>query len=128
MNYSWAPNERGATLVESLVAVLIFALAARATGILLTQQLRLQVTNATATTAIALASKEFEDLRALDYPNIASRSSTTRVGSITYNVQTTVVADSPQPNVKSITATVTWTEPSGAKTYSLYGIYTDITR
>jgi hypothetical protein len=114
--------------MESLVAVVLFALAARAMGILFTQQFRMQGTNFTTTTAIALASKELEDLRALDYPNIASRSSTATTGAITYNIQTTVVADSPQPNLKTINASVTWTEPSGPKAYSLYAIYTDITR
>jgi len=128
MNSRLLCSQRGATLVESLVAVVMFALTARATGILLSQQFRMQVTNFTTTTAIALASKEIEDLRALDYPNVASRSSTVTAGAVTYNIQTTVVADSPKANLKSITASVRWTEPSGPKAYSLYAIYTDVTR
>lgn len=128
MNSRRLRSQRGTTLVESLVAVVLFALAARAMGILFSQQFRMQGTNFTTTTAIALASKELEDLRALDYPNVASRSSTATAGAITYTIQTTVVADSPQPNLKTINASVTWTEPSGPKTYSLYAIYTDVTR
>ena len=121
-------SQRGATLLESLVAVVMFALTARATEILLSQQLRMQVTNFTTTAAIVLASKEIEDLRALDYPNVASRSSSVTAGAITYSIRTTVVADSPKPNLKSITTSVTWTEPSGPKAYSLYAVYTDVTR
>lgn len=128
MNSKRAGRERGGTLIECLVAIALFGLGGAAMEGLLVQHLRMESTNVTSTTAITLASKELEDLRGLDYLDIGSRSSTVTMDGLCYNIQTTVVANSPQANLKSITASVSWTEPSGPKTYSLYGIYTDITR
>jgi type II secretory pathway pseudopilin PulG len=115
-------------LLESLVAIALFGLAGTAMERLVVQQMRMENTNITSTTAIALAAKELEDLRGLDYPDVSSRSSTVTVQGLRYTIQTTVVPDSPQPNLKSIRADVSWTEPSGPKSYALYGIYTDVTR
>lgn len=121
-------HNAGATLIESLVAVGLFAIVAAAVGDLLTTHIRRQVTNTTATTAISLAEAELEDLRSLDYPDMTSRSKTTAVQGVTYDVGTTVLADSPAHLMKSVTTTVTWTDPAGPHTVSLYAIYTDITR
>lgn len=121
-------DQRGTTLMESLVALTLFGLTAAAIGNLLTQEIRLQGTNGTATTAITLAERELEDLRAQDYGTIASRSAVNTVGGATYTLLTTVVPDSPAPFMKSITTNVTWTEAIGPQSYLLYAIYTDVTR
>jgi Tfp pilus assembly protein PilV len=121
-------RQRGATLLEALVALGLFAIAASAFGTLLTQQIRMQTTNGTSTQAVALGEKELEDIRALDYDQIASRTNTATVGYKTFTITTKVVPDSPAPNMKSVTTTVSWTEPNGAQKYTIYAIYTDITR
>lgn len=130
MNCRRARRERGASLIESLVALALFGIAAAAVGNLLTQHIRRERTNGTTTAAIAVAEAELESLRSLDYPNIASRTTdpTPSAGSPAYHVQTTVVADSPAPSLKTITTQVTWTEPAGPQSVSLYAVYTDITR
>lgn len=115
-------------MIESLVALTLFALTAAAIGSLMTWEIRLQGTNGTTTAAISLAEKEFEDLRSLDYGTIASRSAVRAVGGAKYTMQTTVVPDSPAPYMKTITTNVTWTEAIGSQSYSLYAIYTDVTR
>jgi type II secretory pathway pseudopilin PulG len=114
--------------MESLVALTLFALSAAAVGTLLTNEIRLQGTNGTTTTAVSLAERELEDLRSMDYSDIASRSATSVVGGATYYLTTTVVPDSPAPLMKSVTTNVTWTEAVGAQSYLLYAIYTDVTR
>jgi Tfp pilus assembly protein PilV len=128
MNCKRLHDQRGSTLMESLVAIALFGITGAAMERLVVQQLRMENTNVTSTTAITLASKELEDLRGLDYPDIGSRSSTVTVNGLNYTIQTTVVPDSPQANLKSIRASVSWTEPAGLKSYALYGIYTDVTR
>jgi len=121
-------KQDGGILAESLVAIGLFAISAAAIGQLLVQHVRLQGSNGTATTAIALAAQELEDLRALDYSDMLSHSGTVTAGAITYNIQTTVVPDSPEPNLKSITTSISWTEPAGPKVYTTYVIFSDITR
>lgn len=130
MNSRSARTQAGATLIESLVALALFGIAAASIGNLLTQHVRRQRTNGTTTTAIALAESELEAIRSFDYPSIASRTidPTPAAGSPTYHIQTTVVADSPAPSLKTVTTQVTWTEPAGAQSVSLYAIYTDVTR
>ncbi len=121
-------GERGATLLEALVALALFAIAVSAFGGLLTQQIRMQTTNGTSTQAVALGEKELEDIRSLDYDQIASRTNTATIGAKTFTITTQVVPDSPASNMKSVTTTVSWTEPNGAQKYTIYAIYTDITR
>jgi prepilin-type N-terminal cleavage/methylation domain-containing protein len=122
-------SQRGFTMIETVVSLSLFVLAAAAVGKLLVSQVRMETDNATKTTAISLATKELEDLRSLDYPSIpASRTSTTTVGSLTYRVTSKATFDSPAAGMARITTTVTWTEPLGSQTYTVNAIYTDVTR
>jgi prepilin-type N-terminal cleavage/methylation domain-containing protein len=121
-------NERGVSLMETLVALSLFAIAAGTMGDFLVQQIRMASTNHNFTSAYALAEQELEDVRALDYVDIVPRSSTKAVGSVTFNLRTDVVANTPAPNMKSITVSVDWNEPGGARNVALHTIYTAIKR
>jgi prepilin-type N-terminal cleavage/methylation domain-containing protein len=122
-------SQRGFTLVETVVSLGLFVLAAAAIGNLLVSQMRMETGNANKTTAISLATNALEDLRALDYNSIpTSQTSTTTVNGLTYTVTSTARFDYPSPSVASITTTVSWTEPLGSQTYTLNVIYTDVTR
>lgn len=122
-----ARNQRGTTLIECVVAIVLFAIAAAAIGDLLTEQIRMQRSNGTTSTAISVAAGELEDVRTLNYADMANRSSTTVVDGVTYNLETSVAANAPQQNMKTVHTTVVWTEPTGAKSYTLHSIYTDVT-
>ena len=123
-------KQRGATLIESLVALGLFGIVAAAVGNLLIEHIRRERTNGTTTAAVGLAEAELESIRSLDYPDIASRvtNPTPAAGSPAFHVLTTVVADSPAPSLKTITTQVSWTEPAGSQSVSLYAVYTDVTR
>jgi prepilin-type N-terminal cleavage/methylation domain-containing protein len=129
MNSDGLAGERGFTLIETLVSLGLFVVATAAIGGLLVSQIRMETSNAAKTTAISLAAKELEDLRALDYSSIpASRTSTATVSGLTYTVTSRAVFDSPANGMASITTTLSWTEPLGSQTYVLNAIYTDVTR
>ena len=122
-------NQRGTTLIESLFALTLFGLTASAVGNLLVEQVRMQGWNTYRTNAIAIASGELEDLRSMDYNSIPSaRSSTIAIGGMTYSVSTVALADTPASGMKQITTTVSFTEPTGPKSYTLNAIYTAIKR
>jgi hypothetical protein len=107
------------------MAITLFALTAAAIGNLLTREFLLEAANTTTTTAVSLAERELEDLRAQDYNTLASRSSTTTVDGATYSVRTTVVPDAPAPDMKSVTTNVTWQDARGPQSYVVYAIYSD---
>jgi Tfp pilus assembly protein PilV len=121
-------RERGTTLVESLFALLLFALVASAIGHLLTQQIRMEGWNVERTTATALAEQELEDLRGMDYSSIATRSRNHTIKGMTYTVSSQVSADTPAQNMKTIATTVSWRNANGPQTYTLNAIYTAIKR
>ena len=121
-------NRRGVSLVETLVALSLFAVSAAAVGDFLRHQIRMASNNNLTGTAYSLAEKELEDIRALDYDDIVSRSSTKLLGSVTYALATTAEPNVPAANMKRITVNVTWQEPLGTKNVTVYAIYTDIKR
>lgn len=125
-------NQRGTTLIESMMALTLFGLAATSIGTLLTTQIRMQGWNVYRTNAIALASAELEDLRGMDYSDIPTgspaRTSTVQLGGMTYTISTDSLLDTPATGMKQITTTVTFNEPTGTKSYSLNAIYTAIKR
>ena len=116
MNSKLHTSERGVTLIESVVALGLFTVAAAAIGSLLVGHVRLKGSNLAATTAIVVAERELEDLRALDYADIATRRSTKTVGALTYTVTTTITNDAPAPNMKTIQTQVSWSSPAGRRT------------
>jgi hypothetical protein len=121
-------TERGSTLLETVVAVGLFALTAATMGDFLRQQIRTGGANANYSTAYALAAEEFEDIRALPYDEIVARSSSLSEGAITFAVETTVADDTPTENMKQITVNVNWREPGGPQNVTVHSIYTAIRR
>lgn len=112
--------------MEVLAAMVLFALVASAVGALATQSMVHTVRNRHATNAALIAQEELERLRGLDYANLASSTSTVIMGGQTFSVNSNVAADSPADNMSTITVTVTWTGPEGARSYALQTIYTSI--
>lgn len=123
-----ARSVHGVTLTETMVALTLFALCASAIGRLMTTQIRLASTNNLTSRAYALAEQELENIRGYDYSDIASASSSVDVGNVRYSIATNVQANVPAVNLKTITVTVTWTEPTGNKNVALNTIYTAIKR
>lgn len=120
--------EGGTTLIESMVAVGLFLVAAAAISSLLVGHIRYQGMNTIRTTAITLAARELENLRGLDYKDIASHTTTQSIDGRTYTIVTTVQDNTPAANMKTIEASIGWTESSGAQTYAISAIYTAIKR
>lgn len=127
VNRRWR-NERGSTLLETVVAVGLFALTAATMGDFLRQQIRAGGANANYSTAYALAAEEFEDIRAMPYDDILSRTASSSQGAVTFAVDTAVVNDTPAPNMKKITVNVNWKEPGGPQNVTVHSIYTAIRR
>jgi Tfp pilus assembly protein PilV len=119
--------ERGLSLLEALCAMTLFALVAAAMGTLAVASIRSTSANRHATVGAMLAQREIEELRGLDYPAVASRSSSALVNGTTYTITTNVQTDVPAAGMKDVTTTVGWTGPEGARTYVARTILTDIT-
>ena len=121
-------NQRGVTLIETVVSLSLMAIAFGAIGGFLTTQIRAASSNNVGTVGWGIAEKEMEDIRTLDYNSMASRSATQSLGSITYTTTTTVAADNPSPNMKKIDVKVAWTEQGISKNVQVSTIYTQVTR
>lgn len=119
---------RGVTLTETMVALVLFALCSSAIGRLMTTQIRMASTNNLTSRAYALAEEELEGIRALDYADIASTSRTLDVGNVHFSLATVVEANVPATNLKTITVTVSWNEPTGSRNVALNTIYTAVKR
>ena len=120
-------RQRGFTLVEVLAGVTVFAIVASAMGLFATQSMRRTTENRHSTAAVLLAQQELERLRGLDYPQVVGGSSPATMGGQSFTITTGVQADVPDPNMKQISVTVSWTGPEGARSYALRTIFTDVT-
>jgi prepilin-type N-terminal cleavage/methylation domain-containing protein len=116
----------GFSLLEVLAAMSLFALVAAAIGKLAATTMLHGAMNRHYTQAAMLAQEELEDLRSLDYADIASRSSLHVVAGASYTVSTAVAPNSPASGMKHITTTVYWSGPEGTKYYAAETIYTNI--
>lgn len=121
-------DERGLSLIDALVALGLFLLATATIGTSLVQQIRAGSTNAMYSVAYTLAAQELEELRGLDYEVIDTRTSTLQEGALEYRVVTTVIPDSPEPNMKEISVEVDWNEPDGVRYVQVQTIFTDVRR
>ena len=119
-------NERGVTLVETIVALGILALGVAGMGDFLTHQIRMSQQNNHQTIAYTLVEEELEFMRSLKFSNMDGVAKEKQEGGITFTVETTVADGVPAPNMKEITVNVSWNDPSGLQNVSVPTIYTAI--
>ena len=121
-------NARGISLIETLVALGLFAMTAATMGKFLVAQIREASSSHLQTKALALAAEELEATRAEKYANMVSGSRTETVGGVLYTIQTTVQSNTPADGLKAIAVNVSWTDPQGPKDVTVNTIYTEVRR
>lgn len=119
-------RQRGVSLMEVLAAMVLFALVASAVGSLTTQSMVHSVRNRHSTNASLIAQEELERLRGLDYVDLTSATTSMSMGGQSYSVVSNVAANTPAANMSTITVTVSWTGPEGARSYVVQTIYTSV--
>ncbi len=123
-------SKDGSTLIETLVAITVFAATASAAFNMLGMAVRTARENELNAFASALAVKEREDLRSLVYSAIATRDTYPSNNpkfykNTAFTVHTDVQDSQPAANMKTVTVTVSWNYRSLPRTYALQTIYTD---
>lgn len=121
--------QRGVTLLETLVALSLFAITAATMGNFLVSQIRRSASNYLYTQAYVLAEQQLESLRALpDYTTIVPSSTNASVSGTSFNVATNVLNNTPADGLKQITVNVSWHDNFGAQNVAVQTIYTQVQR
>lgn len=113
-------------MLETIVALGLFALSAATTGNYLVSQIRLSSTNYLTSQAYALAEQQLESTRALSFVDMAPGSKTVAVDGRSFTVATSILNDTPAQGLKQVTVNVSWSDPLGAKNVAVHTIYTDV--
>ncbi len=117
----------GFTLPEVLAAISVLGISVLGVQGMFLGLAETATANAHYAVATELAQAELEDLRALHYGEIQSRSGMQTVNGIDYAIASVVSADVPQPEMKHVATTVSWTGHGGVgRQFSLETIYAAI--
>lgn len=121
------PRERGVTVLEVLVAVVLFALIVAATAGVLSLGSTRGAQSRRATEAVIVAQRELERLRQTPYDRLpGSATWTETVGSNTYTVRREMFVNDPEQNTTRIRITVSWEVAGEAQTYVVETIFTNL--
>jgi Tfp pilus assembly protein PilV len=119
-------RDAGVSLIEALVAIVLFALVMAAVATLAVGSMRHTMANRHGTQAMLLAQETLEQLRGVPYDEIADVDQTVTVGGQDYSVVATVTDDDPGVGMKRIVVRVEWTGPEGARHHEVETIYTNL--
>lgn len=123
-------NHQGFTLIESLVALSIFAFSLVVLAYLMNSTMQTDLEARRITAATTLAQQKLEQLRNLSYSAVSSASPETlneaggTTGSTLYTRSWTVTNDSPMNGMKTVQVTTAWTDRSGSHQVRLQTILT----
>ena len=101
-------DESGVSLLETLVALSLFAITAASMGNFLVHQVRRASENNLYTLAYSIGEEHLESVRALSYADMSAGSAQVQRRGATFDVTTQVQSDVPAPNLKKITVDVAW--------------------
>ena len=121
-------NQRGISLIETLVALGLFAMTAATMGKFLVSQIRQASNSHLQTKALTMAADQLETTRAQRFNDMASGSKTQMVGGVQFTIQTTVTDDTPANGLKTIAVNVSWKDQLGPKNVTVNTIYTEVRR
>jgi hypothetical protein len=117
------------SVLETLVALGLFAITAATMGNFLVSQIRRSSNNYLYSQAYVLAEQQLESLRALtDYTAIVPSSTTSSVRGRPFKVATCVLNNTPADGLKQITVNVSWRDNMGTQNASVQTIYTQVQR
>jgi type II secretion system protein I len=118
----------GFTLIEVLVAMATFAIVMAATAALMLHSTTYLAKSNERSQAIAIAQKVIEDLRTVDYPEMASGSTTVdwKGQEAFFTVDWDVTPDNPEPGMATVVVSVSWHHKEKTHTYETQSVYTDI--
>ncbi len=128
---STEPRRRGAggfSLIETLVALSLFAMTAATMGQFLVVQIRHASNNHLQTKAYSLAAEQLEATRALRFNDMLASTRTVAFNGVQYTVATDVDDDTPSNGLKTIEVDVSWNDPTGPKNVSVSTVYTEVRR
>jgi prepilin-type N-terminal cleavage/methylation domain-containing protein len=118
----------GFSLVEVLVAMVVFLISAAAVSSLMMHSTAFVSQNNYMSQAVTCAQAALEDIRTQAYESIVTTSGQTcSRNKMSFGVQWDVTADTPDDGMKTIVVTVTWLEKGESKNYVLKTIYSNIT-
>ncbi len=123
-------RNRGVSLVETLVALGLLAIMFGSIAKLVSSAFFRAGRSYNQTQGYVLAEQALESMRTLDYEDMVAQSPppTPKIDNTVYTVTTTVVPDDPSPNMKRVTATVTWTSNAGPQNATVSTIFTQVHR
>lgn len=121
-------DARGISLIETLVALGLFAMTAATMGRFLVTQIRQASSSQLQTRALAMAAEQLESTRAARFNDMTSGTTTKTVGGVLFTIRTTVRDATPANGLKSIAVDVSWKEPLGSKNVTVNTIYTEVRR
>ncbi|MGE0823612.1 MAG: prepilin-type N-terminal cleavage/methylation domain-containing protein [Candidatus Binatia bacterium] len=115
----------GFTVIETLVALVIFAVIALGISSLMLANTRLISENAQSSEAIAVAQELLENLREVPVDALMSGSSsrTSTKGTI-YNIAWIVTPETPAAGMTSVVVTVSWDHKGNPRSYEAESIFT----
>jgi prepilin-type N-terminal cleavage/methylation domain-containing protein len=120
-------SRAGFSLVEVLVAMAIFAVAATAVSSLMYHSTTFVSDNNLLSQAVTCAQTRLEYLRTLDYEDVVGDSSECVGDGVNFEVSWEVDENTPEEGTKTILLTVSWTEKGKTKSYALETVYTAVT-
>lgn len=121
-------RDTGSSLVEALVATLVFAISASAVGSALTFGFVTIDSTASRQHAVALAESSMEDLRGLPYEDLGGSVTTDHSTGKTFTITSIVDRDRPADNMSEISVGVGWNERGRARSYGIRTIYASVQR
>jgi len=120
-------QQAGFTLVEVIVAMVIFLISASAVASLMYHSTAVVSENNFTSQAITCAQTSLEHLRMLDYEDVNDDSEECIGDGVSFDVAWQVIENELEDGTKTIVLTVSWLEKGEPKSYELETVYTAVT-